>query len=190
LSAYKNDEKPGKYVFFTSTLWKKEPVSNNLRRNFIKACKQTDEIKFEGGFTPRKRKEIKGFEEDTVDRLYPLKEYLEKIKKSVVVFNTPVVLNCHGWKLAEFMAMKKAIISTKISNQLPEPLEEGRNIVGTTGEIADIKNAVLKVIGNLEYQESLQNNAFEYYTKYLSPIAVVTKIVTDKYPHQNMSAHE
>ncbi|HEX8332290.1 MAG TPA: hypothetical protein VF622_06685 [Segetibacter sp.] len=190
LSEYLNDEKPGRYVFFTSTLWKKEPVSNNLRRNFIKACKEITEIKFEGGFTPRKRKEIQGYEDDTVDRLYPLKEYLNKIKKSVVVFNTPVVLNCHGWKLAEFMAMKKAIISTKISNQLPEPLEDGKNIVSTTGEIADIKKAILSVIENPEYHESLQNNAFEYYNKYLSPLAVITKIITDKYPHQNMSVHE
>jgi glycosyltransferase involved in cell wall biosynthesis len=117
--------------------------------------------------------------------LYPLAEYLEKIKKSFVVFNTPVVLNCHGWKLAEFMAMKRAIISTRISNQLPEALEHGKNIEITTGEVADIKNVINKILADDQYHAFLQNNAFDYYERYLSPIAVITKIVTDKYPHES-----
>ena len=55
-------------------------------------------------------------------------EWMHKTKMSEVVFNTPAFWECHGWKLGEYLALGKAIISTPLSNDLPYPLEHGKNI--------------------------------------------------------------
>jgi hypothetical protein len=62
---------------------------------------------FEGGFAPRKDKTHFGFDAIVVKKRYDFETYIDKIKQSDLVFNTPAVVNCHGWKLAEFLAMGK-----------------------------------------------------------------------------------
>ena len=105
------------YVFFASTLWQEEHETNQRRAAFVEACQSLNELRLEGGFAPRRSGRVQGYDHLLAPRRYSLDEYLENTKRSVVVFNTPAVSSCHGWKLAEFLALGKAIIST--------PLEAG-----------------------------------------------------------------
>lgn len=115
------------YVFFVSSLWKKEMETNASRARFMAACIETKGIEFEGGFAPRSDNENLGFDKLIGRRVSP-QHYLRKIKRSFVTFNTPAVQNCFGWKLAEFMALGKAIISTEIPNLLPVPLLHRKHV--------------------------------------------------------------
>ncbi len=177
LDAYQPGSPEPGYVFFASTLWKKEPATNRFRAHFIEACRSLPNLDFEGGFVRRTRNDIPGFESLTVDSRYPAAEYVRKIKRSTVVFNTPAVASCHGWKLAEFLALGKAIVSTPPMRALPAPLEDGVHFHLVDGSRGAIRAAVERLLGDGEYRRRLGKNARAYYLRHLSPTRVVERVI-------------
>jgi len=165
------------YIFHLSTLWysdewnKNDEGVNKVRANFIRACKSIDNICFEGGLSVSKKSIIQSdFKPLIFEGTISIKEYVKKIKQSVLVFNTPAFWNCHGWKLGEYLAMGKAIISTPLSNDLPYPLIHGENIHFVANDEYEIKNAILLIINDETYRIKLENGARLYWEKYGTPI--------------------
>ena len=175
LDAYQPEPSDSNYVFFASTLWTKEQETNRYRANFVKACRLVPGLTLEGGFVPRRSGRVPGFEEVSTSRRYPPWEYLSKIKRSSVVFNTPAVSSCHGWKLGEFLALGKAIISTPLSRALPAELENGVHLHYVDGSIDSIREAVDHLARDPEYRRHLEIQARAYYLRYLSPERVIER---------------
>src|SRR5690606_3774795 len=113
------------YVFFVAWPWKKHPHVNPPRARFMRVCKRSSLVRFEGGFAPRRRADVPMIADVTAERLYSFTEWLGKTQRSAAVFNCPAVHDCHGWKLGEFLALGKAIITLPLSRSLPVPLEHG-----------------------------------------------------------------
>ncbi|MBO2544295.1 glycosyltransferase [Salegentibacter sp. BDJ18] len=173
LSAFKQSTHSNRnFVYFISSLWEKERATNQSRSNFIVACKELNGLEFEGGFAPRSDRKKTGFEE-LIDKRIGFENYVEKIEYSIVVFNTPAVEHCHGWKLAEFLALGKAIISTKHINELQAPLIHGEHIHYTSGEKDDVKKAIQILIEDEEYRLLLERNARKYFEDHIHPEAVL-----------------
>lgn len=166
------------YIYFMSSLWEKEQRVNKSRANFIIACKNIHGIIFEGGFAPRSDNKDLGYERLISPRM-KLTEYLKNIKRSVVVFNTPAVEDCHGWKLGEYLALGKAIISTEISNELPENLIPEKHLY-ILDKNEYIKEVILKIKENPALRYLLEKNARIYYEKNLKPIAVINRLLEQK----------
>ena len=103
-------------------------------------------------------------------------EYIKKTKLSAIVFNTPSVHNNHGWKLGEYLAMGKAIISTPLSNNLPEELVHGKNI-HFISNVNDMKVEIDFMLENNNYRTTLENGAKEYYSKFVNPQKLIEKIL-------------
>jgi len=165
------------YIFHLSTLWYDNEWNNNddgvnkTRANFIVACKSIGEIIFEGGLAINNERKIKPmFEPLIFHGTISIQKYLEKIKQSVLVFNTPAFWDCHGWKLGEYLALGKAIISTPLSNDLPFPLEHGVNIHIVENDIEEFKKAILLISENISYRHKLEKGALDYWEKYGTPI--------------------
>lgn len=176
LAYQKRSQVKADYVFFVSSLWKKEMETNASRARFMVACIETKGIKFEGGFAPRSDNENLGFDNLIGCRVSP-QHYLRKIKRSFVTFNTPAVQNCFGWKLAEFMVLGKAIISTEIPNLLPVPLLHRKHLHFVSSEKTEIQKAVLEILENKEYREKLEKNSREYYNTHLAPEVVLQRLM-------------
>lgn len=157
------------YIFFAGALWKKEHETNRFRANYIRACKRLEGIDFEGGFAPRSRNDMEGFDGLTMEKNVPMADYLLKIKESAAVFNTPVILDCHGWKLGEFMAMGKAMVATPIKNRLPVPLEHGVDVHMVSGEEEEIYEALKHLTSDDAYRQKIESNIHAYYNRYVSP---------------------
>ncbi len=175
---YKPVEVKDGYVFFCATLWysdewnKNDENVNLTRANFIRACKNLSSIEFEGGLVPQG--EGRSSESKFADCLatgVPMKEWMLKTKESAVVFNTPAFWNCHGWKLGEYLAMGKAIISTPLSNDLPEPLVHGVNIHFVENNQEAIQEAVQLIVSSPDYRRRLEAGAKEYWAKFGTPEA-------------------
>ena len=180
LERYENagdKEVPG-YVFSISTYWSGHKDLNYFRSGYILSCYEDSEIDFHGGFfvdgDMSVSKEIP--EELIYHRYIPNSEYLENIKKSIFVFNTPAVWNCHGWKLGEFLCMGKAIISTPLINELPAPLEHKKNIF-LIDKKEDIHSAIHFLLKDEELRQSLKKNARIYYEQFAAPQKVIERIV-------------
>jgi glycosyltransferase involved in cell wall biosynthesis len=163
------------YVFFVTSLWKKEFETNQLRASFMDVCKNYKMITFEGGFVSRK--DGYSFGKHMISRRYSFSEYLTKTQKSAVSFNTPAVQQCHGWKLGEFLALGKAIISTKLSRSLPYPLIHGEHVHFVDGSFEEINAALSYILDNPSYRKKLEHGARNYYLTYLQPTQVIKRIL-------------
>ncbi|MEP7317406.1 MAG: hypothetical protein ABI921_01655 [Panacibacter sp.] len=176
IDAYTPGKSLNNYVFMLNSIWKRSPQTNNNRLSFIKACKSIKELAFEGGFAPRQNKDFTDFDAYTTSKWYPVKSYIEKTKQSAVVYNTPAVLGCHGWKLGEFLAMGKAMISTPLSRLMPADLINQVHYY----EVNDSTNyaeAIQQLLIDDALRQKLERNARDYYEKYLSPQQVIAGII-------------
>lgn len=176
LESYQYAPSLNDYVFFTGSIWKKESLTNNARASFIKACKANSKIVFEGGLAPRKDGDNLGFNDIVVTQRYDLQEYLNKIKLSSMVFNTPAVLSCHGWKLGEFLAMGKAIITTHHLNTLPAELEDNFH-ASYIDSNEDIASKINLILSDDNFKTFLEKNSKQYFDEYLSPKIVIQRLL-------------
>jgi len=104
---------------------------------------------------------------------------MQKIKKSAIVFNTPAVLSCHGWKLGEFLAMGKAIVSTAHTNVLPAPLDEGINIIYVDGNEPDsYQQKINELLASDAKRNLIGKNAKLYFETFLAPEKIIEKLYT------------
>lgn len=160
------------YVFHVSTLWPSDEYNKNdencnLRRaHFIRACKSIPQLCFEGGLVGNRP-----VFEDVKTQGVDFDTYITKTKQSILAFNTPAFLNCHGWKLGEYLAMGKCIVSTKLHNDLPCPLEHGVNVHFVEDGEEAMREAVAYIMEHPEYRKKLEQGAREYWKKYGNPTA-------------------
>lgn len=176
------------YIFALSTLWYDAntfSTTNRWRGAFAKACKKMMP-KFEGGFIylnypsviqkfPQYSEYLTEFKDLLTNQRIGMKDYIEKTRSSSFVFNTPSVSGCHGWKLCEYLAMGKAIISTPLLNAMPGDFQAGVHYLEAKDEM-EISEAVKTLKDNLELRKRLQGNARNYFELYLAPASVVKRI--------------
>ncbi len=170
------------YIFFNAAVWEREPAANLTRARFVEASRSLDGIRFEGGITPRdsfqgtKNFQAPGFEQ-YVSRRYSPREYFEKTQVSAVVLNNPAYLDCHSWRLAEYLAMGKAIVSTPIIRPVPAPMVHGTHIHIVDGTVESFRAAILQICTDDAYRRTLERNARAYYETYLSPTNVMKRVL-------------
>lgn len=176
LSKYTKSKTVAKYIFFTGSIWKKEQKTNTLRAAFIEACANNHRIKFEGGFAPRNDGNNFGYDNLVVKKRYSLNAYLSKTKKSLLVFSTPAVLSCHGWKLGEYLALGKVIITTDHVNELPYELENNEHVIYINSP-AELDDKINFVLTHDSMKNLLENNARQYFENYLAPKIVIQNLL-------------
>ena len=171
------------YVFYVAWPWKKHGEVNPPRARFMRACKATPRLRFEGGFVPRRRNDVAGIEDITAERIYPFRSWLTQTRRSAVVFNCSAVHGCLGWKLGEFLALGKAILSLPLGRQLPEPLVHGQHLHLVQDDADSIGAGLEKVLGDAPYRRTLEIAARAYYDRYLAPVSVVRRLVEPNQTH-------
>ncbi len=168
------------YIFHLSSFYHKNQAfgeeTNNMRATFIRAAKKLTGVYFEGGLFSRVTISDCGYEDVITNIPLPHKIYLEKVKKSAFVFNTPAAWGCHGWKLGEYFALGKAIISTPFYNDTPMGIKHGENIHIVSNQ-DEMYEAVSKLYSDNNYREKLEKGATDYYKNYIEPKIVVQTII-------------
>lgn len=168
------------YIFHLSTKWisdewnRNDECVNMTRANFIRACKKQPNLCFEGGLLLSPSDPNQAPFADCRASHMTSGEWLRHTKESAIVFNTPAYWQCHGWKLGEYMALGKAILSTPLSNDLPVPLTQvckngGIHFVENNYEC--IADGVRFMINHKDYCNSLSKEIYEYWEKYGTPTA-------------------
>lgn len=170
------------YVFFLSSIWREDetPGTNEYRARFIRCCRSLTDVRFDGGLVPLAGATAPpdgAFVDCMADARLSLYEWLEKTRSSAFVFNTPAVWSCHGFKLAQFLALGKAIISTPLTREMPEPLVHGQHIHYVDGSMASIRDAVDRLVHDRAYRRLLAQNARHYFVNVLSPRRVVERVL-------------
>jgi hypothetical protein len=177
ITAYRPHPSDADYVFFTAWPWAKHGDVNPPRIRFIDACRRAPGLQFEGGFAPRRRRDVPEVLPYTTEARYPLLEYLAKLGRSAVAFNNPAVHGCLGWKLGEYLAMGKAIITLPIDRVLPSPLEHGVHVHVIDGSPASLDDALARLRADDDYRGALERNARAWYEDYLAPECVADRVL-------------
>ena len=164
------------YLFMCSTLWtnnewnKVDDTVNLSRAMFIRAGRSIENLRVEGGFVPSKTSSVELFNDCLCDHVNA-HEWLHKTQRSMCVFNTPAYWQCHGWKLGEYMALGKAIITTPLSNDLPHPLVHEEHIHVVENNQESMRDAILYMLNHPEYRHKLESNIVDYWQQYGTPQA-------------------
>ena len=170
---------PG-YVFYVASLWSHANCveeTNPWRAAWMCAASSTPGVHFEGGFVggatdPQWERYSDLHLRDRVS----LQQWIERTQRSVAVFNNPAVWGCHGWKLAQFCALGKAIVSTPAAGPLPADLRHGvdAHIVHAPDELS---RALCRIREDEDYRQRLEAGARRYWDAHLRPEAVATKLL-------------
>ena len=175
IKSYTPQTSKERYVFFTGAIWKREETTNEARAAFIEACRANPDITFEGGFAPRRDNNNLHYNHLLADSRYKFSEYLTKLRESAIAFNTPAVLSCHGWKLGEFLALGKAMITTPHLNELPSPLQEQVHVVYAKN-LSAIAEKIDLLIKDHSLRLELEKNARAYFDNFLAPAKVIERL--------------
>lgn len=173
------------YAFLIASLWNYQECiqhTNKLRYQFANMMAVNDSIRFEGGFLIHclSAEVPDGWEWLCTKKRVKPSEYIAKTKKSFCVFNTPAVRDCHGWKLPEFLAMGKAIITTPLSNDLPVELVENQDLLIVNNE-KDLQKAIESLLYDKALRQKLEQSARQYWDKIANPKSVILSILQNIY---------
>lgn len=165
-----------KYVFFSANLWKKEPWTNQVRAEFIRACKKDPRIDFEGGFAPRTDGDHMGFPNEINLKIYPPKVFSNLSSKTLIALNNPAVLGAVSWRLAEYFAAGVFVVSFPSAIAYPvEPLH-GTNI-HYIEDSKELEHVFERVFTNPDYHKKIALGARVYFEKYCTPAAQINYIL-------------
>ena len=176
--AYRPRPSDPAYLFFSASAWVKHAEVNPPRQRFLEACRGLPGLSVEGGFVPTVGAPPPDLHGHMAPRRYPVGDYLRKLSRSVVAFNAPAVHGCLGWKLGEYLALGKAIVSLPLTRRMPAPLTHGEHVHFVGDSHAEVAAAVDLLRRDHDYRRRLERNARAYYERYLAPDAVIRRLMS------------
>ena len=155
-----------------------EKVNERIRINETRAsCLRTLKKEFGDDF-------FGGFERtDYAMRNYPelllhddeisLKEnYLKLLRVFPICVSTTGLHGSVGWKMGEYVAFSKAIVSERIGHDIPGDFNEGENYLGFDS-VEECVSAARVLFANAALRAHIMNNNHNYYNKYVEPETVI-----------------
>lgn len=167
-------------VFMVSRWWRGQSWVNAARVNFIRACQRLAAegvIQFVGGLVPDHDDDTDCPNDVRLEHEIPMDEYMEGMKHSMLVFNTPSYHHCHGWRLPEYLSQGKVILSTPFVNELPEPLAHGENIYFSEADEQSLYEAIKKMALDKALRQRLRLGSREYWNEYACPEACIRRFI-------------
>lgn len=111
------------------------------------------------------------------DERMPLDDYLVKTGRSTVAFNSPAVHRCLGWKLGEYLALGKAIISTPLDRALPAPMEHGVHVHFTPTNRDGIAASIDTINRDHAYRAHLERGARAWFEANMTPSITAERLL-------------
>jgi hypothetical protein len=98
--------------------------------------------------------------------------YIERLQSWPICIATTGLHGSIGWKLAEYVAFSKAIVSEKLRYEVPGQFEPGKNYLEFTSP-EECLSAVRKLTADSSLRNELMRNNAAYYQRYLRPDSLV-----------------
>lgn len=163
-------------LFYVATFWHRHAEANGVRKDFLEVATRLSSPRFEGGLVSDVElpEEYAGLRSP---RSYAHSDYLERVGSSVLAFNTPAVHRCLGWKLGEFFALGKAIVTLPLERPLPGAPVDGQHFHVVDGSVPSIEDAIERLASDHSYRRGLEMAARDYWSEWLAPAVVMRRIL-------------
>ena len=172
----KLDYKFHNYVFFSANLWKKEAVTNEIRAEFIRACKAYSRIDFEGGFVQREDRNDMGYPNEINQKIYPPQVFSQLSSKTLLALNNPAVLGAVSWRLAEYFASGIMVLSYPSAVEFPIEPKDGEELKVVT-HFSEFTEVFDVIFDNPQIHQKISKGAKSYFDKYCTPEVQVDYIL-------------
>lgn len=166
-------------VYHVSKFWPDHHDANLARALFLEQCSDSPLIDLRGGFVFDQGPptgEFASLASVATPRISAT-HYLEQLALSAFAFSSPAVHGCLGWKLGEYFAMGKAIMTTPLGRDLPAPLLHGEHVFLVRPERDAIRAAVEQLAHDRDLIETLQSGAEQYWNEHLRPDRQVERMI-------------
>ncbi len=150
---------------------------NETRARCIKLLREALGPRFRGGFT-----RSRFTQEHYPELIAPVQSnsqqsYLQAMQSVPICVATTGLHGSAGWKLAEYVALSKAVLSERLAYDLPGNFASNRNYIEFTTPEECVHGAVRLIEDGALRREIMRNNA-AYYRDYLRPDALVRNALT------------
>ena len=173
-------------VLFMTRVWDPDEITNDspqkiasriaineMRAECILRLRRELGARFTGGLQhteyARRRFPAALLEED---RLSEKGEYLRLLKTFPICIATTGLHDSNGWKLAEYVAFSKAIVTEPLCHCVPGDFSEGRNFL-VFHSTAECVEKIAMLIEQPGLMRSIMENNWRYYHTYLRPDLLV-----------------
>lgn len=171
----KNDQSK---ILFSARLWdpkdvesiedsREREVINQNRINFIRACKKEFGNIFTGGLQDSELSRKLAKDLVLPNRKTNKLSYIRTIKDHDICISTLGLHKSNGWKLGEYIAASRVIISEPLFFTSKNFIE-GKNYLEISSTDSLISN-IYRVLDDTEYKYTMMVNNFNYYNQYLRP---------------------
>lgn len=150
---------------------------NEFRANCIRLCRKEFGLSFFGGvaptsFTSKYYPDLIIEDKNVTKRNH----YIKKVKESAICIATMGLHESNGWKLAEYVAASRAIVTEELRYETSGDFNEGQNYLafGTPEECID---KIYKLKNNDTYRYMMMVNNYNYYHNYVRPDRLVLQSV-------------
>lgn len=167
-------------ILFITRLWEtsgrkdeKDRIEiNKMRGECIRLLKNHFGSMFIGGLYPTPEA-LSSFPDIVLNkRDIQKKSYLQALNKAQICIATRGLLGSNGWKIAEYIAGAKAIVSEPLIYNVPGEFFPGKNYLEFNSPQECVEKVQL-LFGNIELRYSLMKNNYDYYHAYLKPDILV-----------------
>ena len=175
-------------IFFQTRLWTQaesdtEPVEpfNESRVALVRALRKHFPKNFRGGLIPTETAR-KHYPDTLTNQATRPSEYLAASKLSLIGISTRGLHHSVPFKLPEYLAGSKCIISEPLRNALPNPLVNGREIL----EFDSVEHCLTlceDILAHPEHASELRHAAWKYYSAYVQPAAHVRNCLNTALAH-------
>jgi hypothetical protein len=151
---------------------------NETRARCLRLLKDALGPRFTGGFS-----HSRFTEEQYPDLIVPpgstsQPDYLRTLKSFPICVASTGLHGSAGWKLAEYVAFSKAILSERLVYDTPGPFEPNRNYIEFTSP-EECLNGAVRLIEDVALRQQLMQSNAAYYRDYLRPDTLVRNALNE-----------
>jgi len=108
------------------------------------------------------------------DAVSEKENYLELLRRYPICVTTTGLHGSIGWKMGEYVAFSRAIVSEKLNYEVPGDFKEGQNFFGFD-EPDQCVRMVDDLLSNTGLRFEMMKANHEYYLNYLKPDAMIRR---------------
>ncbi len=112
------------------------------------------------------------------------RKYLEVLKNFPICVATTGLNNSNGWKLGEYVALSKAVITEPLVFEVPGDFAVGRNYLEFTNA-DELANSAARLFEDKNLRAALMLNNYHYYQSFLRPDSLILNSLATVFQHSD-----
>lgn len=104
------------------------------------------------------------------------RQHIQLVHQNLIGVTTAGLFGSTDWKVPEYLAASRCVVSEKLRYDLEQPLKEGREVLSFATPDECVESCEL-ILTDPTLAESMRANAHRYYREHLAPVRVLERVL-------------